>query len=122
MIEFNMFLVLLTLPVLVETIPIILDGNGGTMTELEVIYNDVESLKNPNVPIIPRGECTECYNELGCFDKCKGVLSHAGELPLSPDEISTRFTLYSRYASNFTPTSYPARMPSKLSRVWIRVP
>lgn len=64
---------------------------------LEAIQKDAERIRNRTSIRVPRAECSECYGELDCFDMCKGILNHIRELPQTPDEISTQFTLYSRY-------------------------
>lgn len=38
-----------------------------------------------------------CFDQLGCFDNCKGVLNHIDKLPDHPDDISVVFTLYARW-------------------------
>ena len=67
------------------------------MMVLKMIHEDVERIKNEARVKFPVAECTACYAGLDCFDKCSGAFGYIGELPQSPEQISTRFTLYSRY-------------------------
>lgn len=66
---------------------------------VQAIYNDVERVENGSFGIHVGAECSSCYDELGCFDRCNGVFHYIRELPQSPEKISTQFTLFSRLLS-----------------------
>lgn len=63
---------------------------------LQTMHDDVEGVKEMYRIDASDEECSVCYEELGCFDKCVGVFNFTHILPYSPKEISTRFTIYSR--------------------------
>lgn len=63
---------------------------------LEAIFNDTMKIGNGREFVRWNGEDNVCYDELGCFDSRNGVFSYIGELPYSPEQINTKFTLFTR--------------------------
>lgn len=67
-----------------------------TVEQLAAIVGDISSIQQKDKEIGQRTCESACYEELGCFDTCRGLLRHVMKLPVSPSEMAVTFTWFSR--------------------------